>query len=77
MAGYTQIERKLIDWVDAKYAKRIIGIANTEWELKLVECPPGVSEYQYMHDRILAIHREINMGKGDKIDNDEKSTTDV
>ena len=67
MAGLTGVERYLVNWVDDKYAKRIIGIMNTEWEFALGKLPPGIGEYEYMRNRILEIHREINTSKGAKI----------
>ena len=89
MAGYTAIEKHLIDWVERKYAARVIAQMNTEWEFKLNQVPEGESEFEYMRHRIIEIHREINKGAkaganeetnpteiGDIV-NDEKSTTDL
>ena len=87
MAGYTAIERHLIDWVERKYAARVIAQMNTEWEFKLGTVPEGMSEFEYMRNRIIEIHRDINMvgAKKDKetdtsigdIANDEKSKVDL
>jgi len=77
MAGLTQIERHLIDWVERKYAARVISRMNTEWEQKVDRpggLPEGVNEYEYMRDRILEIHREMNSSKGDGIDGKEEAT---
>ena len=80
MAGYTQIEKHLIEWVERKYAARVIAQMNTEWEFKLEAVPEGVSEFEYMRNRIIELHRSINMGvkkeTGD-IANDEKPKVDL
>ena len=72
MAGYTQIEKHLIDWVERKYAARVIAQMNTEWEFKLEAVPEGVSEFEYMRNRIIEIHRDMN--KGEKEDGQEEET---
>ena len=73
MAGYTKIENHLIDWVERKYAQRVIGVMNTEWEMGLSKCPEGVSEYEYMRDSIIALHRKMNKGA----DNAEEAADQV
>ena len=65
MAGYTKIEQHLIDWVERKYAQRVIAVMNTEWEMGISKCPEGASEYEYMRDSIIALHRKMNQGAQD------------
>ena len=66
MAGLTRVERKLLDWVDDKYAGQVISQMNTEWEQRVDEhgaIAPETNEYQYMRARILEIHRSANKGE--------------
>ena len=65
MAGYTKIENHLIDWVERKYAQRVIAVMNTEWELGISKCPEGASEYEFMRDGIIKLHRKMNQGAED------------
>ena len=74
MAGYTHIEKYLIEWVDKKYAGRVISKVNTEWEAQIdAGSDPSKSEYEWMRDRVLQIHRGMNTSQES---NSEEEATD-
>ena len=76
MAGYTRIQRKVLDYVDDKFVGRVKSEINTEWETRInVEgtIPPTMDEYTYFRKRALEIIAEFE-AKGDN-GNEEESET--
>lgn len=66
------IENYILDWIDKKYAGRIISNLNTEWENMITTGrDPGKDEYEYMVRRALEIHR------GEKKHGEEKTEDPV
>ena len=67
----TSVEDYLVDYINQKYAKRVMQKMNTEYERLTLEhgSEPGKKEYEWMIDKALAIHRQLNLSadlKGDK-----------
>lgn len=74
MKKATSIEEYLIDYINQKYAKRVMQQLNTEFERRTLQygSDPSAKEYEWMVDRALEIHRNLN--KSPVEDADEKET---
>jgi len=61
MAKVKSVEDFLLERLNAKYAGRIFGKINTEFERLVTEgkTEPGPKEYQWMLDRVRAIHKDF------------------
>ncbi len=64
MDGQKTVEDYLIDMINAKYARRIMSQLVTEHERKFMELgkDPDHREYEWMVKRALEIHRAMNVG---------------
>lgn len=73
----TTVEDYLIDAINKKYAARIFRKVNTEWErLGMDGKEPGKTEYEWMVERVIEIHRQLNTTvpeKQEDIIDDEKA----
>jgi hypothetical protein len=56
------VEDYLIEKLNAKYAQRVFQKINTEYEKLTMEMgsEPNIKEYDWMVNRALEIHREMN-----------------
>lgn len=68
MAKAKSIEEYLIDLINQKYAKRVFQQMNTDFERLTLErgSDPSAKEYEWMVNRALEIHRQLNVGETDE-----------
>lgn len=73
------IEDYLIDLINQKYAKRVFSMLTTEHEKKFLDLGenPNYREYEWMIQRALEIHRQLNVNEEEIGDNDAKETANT